>query len=236
MTLQNRVHPSGELFAVAERGTMLGNRGGKFHRDDKSLGKRRWASRHWICCELHYKDMHHEAMGRGYTSLFFLDEVTALAAGHRPCFFCRRAEAKGFVALSGKTTGELDDVLHGERITAFSSPLLGGTKGGGRAELSDTQRILSASENPSNPHPGPPHKGEGEVGGMPDGVMIMVQGDVFAIRGPYLLYWSFGGYTAAIPRTSVPHANLLTPPTIIGILRCGYQPRWHPSALKWETT
>ena len=84
MPLQNRVQPDGSIVAVPERGTMLGNRGGKFHRPDKTLGKRRWASRHWIACELRYKDMHHEPMGEGYTSLFFLDEVTALAAGHRP--------------------------------------------------------------------------------------------------------------------------------------------------------
>ena len=116
--LQNRVHPSGEIFAVAARGTMLGNRGGKFHRDDKTLGKRRWASTHWICCELHYKNIHHEAMGRGYTSLFFLDEVTALAAGHRPCFFCRRAEAKQFVQLSGLSTTALDLILQQERTSA----------------------------------------------------------------------------------------------------------------------
>ena len=116
--LQNRVHPSGELFAVAARGTMLGNRGGKFHRDDQTLGKRRWASTHWICCELHYKGMHHEAMGKGYTSLFFLDEVTALAAGHRPCFFCRRADAKQFVMLSGLSTNVLDAQLQRERTSA----------------------------------------------------------------------------------------------------------------------
>ena len=96
---------------------MLGNRGGKFHRDDQTLGKRRWASTHWICCELHYKNMHHEAMGRGYTSLFFLDEVTALAAGHRPCFFCRRADAKRFVMLSGLSTNDLDAQLQRERTS-----------------------------------------------------------------------------------------------------------------------
>ena len=93
---------------------MLGNRGGKFHRDDKTLGKRRWASTHWICCELHYKDMHHDAMGRGYTSLFFLDEVTALAAGHRPCFFCRRTEAKAFIG--GRKVPEFDAELHAQRL------------------------------------------------------------------------------------------------------------------------
>jgi hypothetical protein len=118
MPLRNRVHPNGEIHAVPQRGTMLGNRGGKFHRDDQTLGKRRWASRHWICCELHYKNMHHEVMGQGYTSLFFLDEVTALAAGHRPCFFCRRKEAKRFVELSGTTTDQLDRALQFERTSS----------------------------------------------------------------------------------------------------------------------
>jgi hypothetical protein len=115
--LQNRVHPNGEIFAVAARGTMLGNRGGKFHRDDKTLARRRWASTHWICCELHYKNMHHDQMGQGYTSLFFLDEVTALAAGHRPCFFCRRSEARDFVRRSGLTTTALDLQLQKERTS-----------------------------------------------------------------------------------------------------------------------
>jgi hypothetical protein len=117
--LQNRVAPDGSLHAVTERGTMLGNRGGKFHRDDKTLGKRRWASEHWICCELHYKGMHHEAMGKGYTSLFFLDEVTALAAGHRPCFFCRRGEAKAF--LGDERVTAFDKRLHFERTTTPKS-------------------------------------------------------------------------------------------------------------------
>jgi hypothetical protein len=122
VTLQNRVDPWGEIHAVPERGTMMGNRGGRFHRDDRTLGKRRWASHHWICCELHYRGMHHEPMGPGYTSLFFLDEVTALAAGHRPCFFCRRAEARAF--LGNRKVDDFDRRLHAERlapgsITAF---------------------------------------------------------------------------------------------------------------------
>ena len=113
MPLQNRVAPNGELFAVPERGTMMGNRGGRFHRDDQTLGKRRWASHHWICCDLHFKGRHHEAMGQGYTSLFFLDEVTALAAGHRPCFECRRAEAMAF--LGGEKVDSFDRRVHAQR-------------------------------------------------------------------------------------------------------------------------
>jgi hypothetical protein len=116
MPLQNRVDPFGQLVATHERGTMMGNRGGRFHRPDRTLGKRRWATHHWICCELHWKNTHHAAMGQGYTSLFFLDEVTALAAGHRPCFFCRRAAARRFIELAGMTSDDLDRRLHAERL------------------------------------------------------------------------------------------------------------------------
>jgi hypothetical protein len=114
MPLQNRVQPDGSIVAVPERGTMMGNRGGKFHRDDKTLGKRRWATYHWICCDMHYKNMQHEAMGKGYTSLFFLDEVTALAAGHRPCFFCRRADTKNFIG--NRKVDDFDRELHPQRL------------------------------------------------------------------------------------------------------------------------
>ena len=121
MPLQNRVAPNGDLHAVKARGTMLGNRGGKFHRDDQTLGKRRWASHHWIACELHYKNWHHEPMGQGYTSLFFLDEVTALSAGHRPCFMCRRKEAKEF--LGEVSVDVFDRALHAERASRLAKVL-----------------------------------------------------------------------------------------------------------------
>ena len=98
MPLQIRVDPFGELVVTPARGTLMGNRGGKFHRDDRTLGKRRWSSRHWICCDLHYKNPEHDAMGQYYTAVFFLDEVTALAAGHRPCFFCRCSEVQLFLS------------------------------------------------------------------------------------------------------------------------------------------
>jgi hypothetical protein len=98
----------------------MGNRGGRIHRDDKTLGLRRWASHHWICCELHYRDLRHEPMGNGYTSLFFLDEVTALAAGHRPCFFCRRADARRFFELMEPklSVDEADRLAHRQRLAS----------------------------------------------------------------------------------------------------------------------
>jgi hypothetical protein len=120
MPLQNRCNPFGELIATPARGTMMGNRGGKFHRDDRTLGKRRWSSRHWICCDIHYKGKQHDAMGRYYTSVFFLDEVTALAAGHRPCFFCRRKEAQHFLSLAAPPlmADAADLILHEQRFAS----------------------------------------------------------------------------------------------------------------------
>jgi hypothetical protein len=118
-TLQNRVTPLGDIVAVSARGTMMGNRGGRLHDDNQRLGRRRWASRAWICCELHFKGRWRPVMGRGYTELFFLDEVTALAAGHRPCFECRRTDAKAFQAAfpGGRLRAwEMDRVLHAERL------------------------------------------------------------------------------------------------------------------------
>ena len=117
MPLQNRVTPYGEIVANPARGTMMGNRGGRFHRDDQTLGKRRWASRHWICCDLYWKGAHHEPMGKGYTSLFFLDEVTALSAGHRPCFYCRRKTAQLFLSLASPplTADAADRIVDKER-------------------------------------------------------------------------------------------------------------------------
>ena len=74
MPLPNRVDPFGELLAVAARGTLLGNRGGRFHRDDRTLGSRRYLTRTWICCRLQFKGRRREVWSKGYTELFFLDE------------------------------------------------------------------------------------------------------------------------------------------------------------------
>src|SRR3954471_10355999 len=121
MPLQNRVDPFGELRTTSARGTLFGNRGGKFHREDRTLGKRRHATRQWICCVLSFKGRQRNVWGRYYTELFFLDEPTALAAGHRPCFECRRQDAERFAALfAGKTqrasAPAMDEMLHAERL------------------------------------------------------------------------------------------------------------------------
>jgi hypothetical protein len=220
VSLQNRVDPWGQIHAVAERGTMMGNRGGRFHRPDRTLGARRWASMHWICCELHYKTWHHEPMGQGYTSLFFLDEVTALAAGHRPCFMCRNAEAKQF--LNGRKVAEFDRQLHKERTTSLTPrcPAQPGLEGGAAGQ--DVSRFASFA---------PRHEG---IENLPDGAMVEIGGAAVAVHGRHLLRWSFAGYTERLPRTPTLRGKLLTAPSIAAILRGGYQPRWHESANTWD--
>ncbi len=111
--LQNRVDPFGALHAVIERGMFMGNRGGKIHRPDRTLTSRRWTSRRWIICVCDFKDRHRVVWGDGYTELFFLDEPTALAAGHRPCFECQREKARAFQsAFPGLATQRRRDGRH----------------------------------------------------------------------------------------------------------------------------
>ena len=232
MTLQNRVNPWGEIEAVAVRGAMMGNRGGKFHRPGRTLGKRRWASHHWICCDIDYKGMRHEAMGEGYTSLFFLDEVTALAAGHRPCFFCRREEAKRF--LGNRRVDEFDRQLHQERL---NKPLPWERSAAQR--MGEGTPIAGLARDPLIPPlpfgNGSPLLPLGE-GNLPTGAMVEIDGLAYAVKSGVLLPWSHFGYGPAIPRNAAPSALLLTPPSITAILAGGYQPRWHQSALTGDWT
>jgi hypothetical protein len=98
----------------------MGNRGGRLHRADGTLGQARWRSRAWIACVTHFRGRHREVWGEGYSELFFLDEATALAAGHRPCFECRRAAARAFAEAWGEPqaprAAEMDRQLHAERL------------------------------------------------------------------------------------------------------------------------
>src|SRR4029078_5957202 len=117
MPLQNRVNPFGDLFATPARGALFGNRGGKFHRDGKTLGLRRWVSRRWICGVLKFKGRQRNVWGRSYTELFFLDEVTAFAAGHRPCFECRRQDAEPFALLFSCKTPRTPAAVRGRTLS-----------------------------------------------------------------------------------------------------------------------
>ena len=200
MPLSSRVSPFGELFAHSARGTMMGNRGGRIHTDDKSLTARRWASRQWICCVLDFKGRQRDVWGRYYTELFFLDEVTAFAAGHRPCFECRRKDAERFAALfsgGGKRASApaMDVILHAERLDGKAKRL---------------------------------HRRPFDT--LPDGAMIARDGTAFAVHGSHLLHWSPFGYAEALPRPRAGEADVLTPPAMLKVLAGGYLPQWHYSS------
>lgn len=201
MTFNNRVTPFGHVVADPARGLFMGNRGGRIHDGAQRLGTRRWASKQWICCTLDFKGRQRKVWGDGYTELFFLDEVTALAAGHRPCFECRRAEALAFAAAWQRATGhrprapEMDAILHAERLD-------------GRAKRTHRRAIT----------------------GLPDGAMVAIADAAFAVNAGRLLRWSPAGYAETRRLPVAGEVDLLTPPSIVAALAAGYRPHWHPSA------
>jgi hypothetical protein len=203
MPLQNRVDPFGELFATSARGMFMGNRGGRIHTNAQTLTKRRWASRQWICCVLDFKNRQRGVWGRSYTELFFLDETTALAAGHRPCFECRRKDAENFAVLwqqafkllTRPRADEMDAGLHAERLDHRAKRLH-------RHKLDD----------------------------LPDGAFVTLERGAGAVRGNTLLRWTPSGYDAPKRRPRDTMAEVLTPPAILAVLAAGYRPQWHPSA------
>lgn len=198
MPLASRVSPFGELFASSARGTLMGNRGGRLHGDERTLGTRRWASKQWICCKLDFNDRHRDVWSDGYTELFFLDEVTAFAAGHRPCFECRRKDAERFASLfSGTrrraTAAAMDKVLHAERLDGRAKRLH-------RRALDD----------------------------LPDGAMIARGAGALAVRGKALLPWMPSGYGTPQRRPRGAVVDVLTPPSMLVVLARGYRPLWYP--------
>jgi hypothetical protein len=212
--LQNRVDPFGEIYAVPARGMFTGNRGVIHDPRTRTLTVRRWTTKAWLICQCEFKGVRREPMGRnarsgnaGWTELFFLDEVTALAAGHRPCFYCRRARAKEFAGCYGVAFGiaepkvtDIDAQLHRERRA--SAPR--------QAESGTTLE-------------------EEAIAALPDGAMVAANGVAFATKAGRLLPWGFEGYGATVSRATLGGAEirLLTPPTTIAVLRAGYRPVWH---------
>ena len=195
MPLQNRLTPFGDLIATSARGTLMGNRGGRLHDPEtKEVTGRRWVSRQWIYCVLSFKNRRRNVMGQGYTELFFLDEWTALAAGHRPCFECQREKAKKFAAFWAAVEGlstpprapEMDLQLHQERL---------------QSRQKATHRQDAAK--------------------VPNGVMIEIDGQAFLVADDNILPWSPTGYGAPLkrPRGGV---AVLTPPMIVAVLAKGF--------------
>jgi hypothetical protein len=207
MPLQNRVTPLGDLVAEPGRGLVYGNRG-CLH-DDRGRIRRRYAGRRWIACRLRFRGWHREPLlqpGR-FTELFFLDEATAFAAGHRPCALCRRTDYIRFGEIwRSRHPGEvgadaMDARLHTERVEPR-------TRG---------HRLHEA-----------------DLADLPDGAFVLRAGIPLLVLGSELLRWSTAGYVERLDRAAPSRTTLVTPPSLVEVLRAGWDPLVplvHPSAV-----
>ena len=209
MPRQNRVTPIGDIIATPERGLFMGNRG--LLHDDQGRIKRAWQLRRWLICLLEFKGRRRVVMTPGrYTELFFLDEATALAAGHRPCAECRRNRYTAFRSawLAGNpriigsqtaTAVLIDDHLHAERISPDR-----------------LKRTFPA-----------------KLDDLPSGVLVKRQGHgehAYLVWHDHLLAWSPAGYRESRVRRKQEEVLVLTPQSTVGAIRAGYTPEVHPSA------
>jgi hypothetical protein len=209
MPRQNRVTPFGEIVAVPERGTVMGNRG-RLHDEARRI-RRPWQVKRWLLCRLEFNGRHRVVMAPDrYTELFFLDEATGLAAGHRPCFECRRKAYNAFVDAwvlgnadvvgpTRPTAGSIDGRLHDERV------------GPGRSK-----RTFRAT-----------------IDDLPEGVLVALDEDLgtaYLLREGRLLAWSPGGYSGRRPPPRGVEVTVLTPASTVNAIRAGYVPNVHPTA------
>jgi hypothetical protein len=206
MPLQNRVTPLGDLVAEPGRGLVYGNRG-CLH-DDRGRIRRRYAGRRWIACRLRFRGWRREPLlqpGR-FTELFFLDEATAFAAGHRPCALCRREDYVRF--------GEIWRSLHPGEVGADAID----------ARL-HAERIVEGSRAQRH------HEGGSDE--LPDGAFVLRGGRPFVAIGDELLRWTSAGYDERVPRPLRTRTTLITPPSLVEVLRAGWRPvvpLFHPTA------
>jgi hypothetical protein len=206
MTLQNRVTPLGELIAAPARGLVYGNRG-CLH-DETGRIRRRYNGKRWIACRLEFRGWRRGPLmqpGR-FTELFFLDEATAFAAGHRPCALCRREDYTRFVSIwrglhaDQRGADAIDAQLHAERLDPKTR----------------THRFHAAS-----------------LDALPDGAFVMFDDSPHLVRGPALLRWTPAGYAESRPRPASERAEVITPRSLVAVLRAGWQgavPFLHPTA------
>jgi hypothetical protein len=212
MPFQNRVSPFGAIVATTARGTLMGNRGCLHDHHDHPV--RQYQGRRWIICVLEFKGRTRKPMLPGhYTSLFFLDEATALAAGHRPCAECQRERFTTFRAhwaaanpeLAGSATPlveTIDATLHHERISHHRYQ-------------HDKIKLTYAEK----------------LDRLPDGVFVVFETSAapYLVHGNRLFPWSFAGYGQPISRTDAT-VQVLTPRSIVRAIAHGYALGMHPSA------
>jgi hypothetical protein len=210
MPLQNRVNPFSQIVAIPERGAWTGNRG-VIHNIEKQIIKNH-AVKYWITCVLHYKGKRRELMmPNRWTELFFLDEATAFAAGHRPCGFCRHADYKKFKQLWLQANGAgygLTDNTSIQMIDAFIHKE--------RLSKSNTQKTYTAFLHT-----------------LPNGVFIKLanEQEAFLWLRRQLYQWSFSGYKKATEVDASQTVEVLTPASYVEVMRLGYEPKVHVSAM-----
>ncbi|WP_151718028.1 hypothetical protein [Gemmobacter serpentinus] len=210
MSLQNRVQPDGEIVAAGWRGEWMGNRG-ILHDGQRQLGSARWRHQNWICCKLDFKGRKRPLMAPGnYTELFFYDEAQALAAGHRPCAECRRADYLHFKSIWESLFGPadakgIDRALHAARIDPGSKRQTAHRVHGHRARL----HCANAAQ-------------------LPQGTMILVDEQPALVWQTGIHLWSPLGYAAAQPLPAA-DVTVLTPAPIVAVLTAGYRPQPHIS-------
>lgn len=210
MPLPNGVDPFGVVQAICRSAAWLGNRG-ELHDAQKRL-VRTWKVKEWLTCQMSYKGWNRKPLMKPgqYTELFFLDEATALSAGHRPCGMCRRQQFTAFKSawLRGNglpattATGDLDIRLHSERTN--------------RGDVDGWQRVLES---------------------LPTGVMVEWNGRAHLWNGKQLREWTPKGYAwvaADIGSASIT-VRLCTPPSVVNAIAAGYPVQVHPSALVART-
>lgn len=206
MPLQNRVTPLGELISDAGRGLVYGNRG-CLH-DEHGHIRRRFNGRRWIACRLQFRNWHrHPLMQPGrFTELFLLDEATAFAAGHRPCALCRRQDYNRFTALWCE--------LH---------------PGQAGADAIDEQLHRERVAPGTRTH----LCHEAALDELPDGAFVLRENRPWLVLGSELLSWTPQGYAGRGPRPAGQRALVVTPPSLLAVLRAGWEsalPLLHPSA------
>lgn len=204
MPLQNRVDPGGELFRTHARGTMMGNRGGAIHNSDREI-TRRFKSRRWIACVLEFRGRHRIVMSeRRYTELFFLDEAVAFAAGHRPCAECRRERFNAFKEAWRRSRGQAQPP-YADEMDLELHPARIGNRG---------EKVTC----------------DAELGSLPDGCFVRLEGRAFLVYDDALLLWTPEGYTQRDAMQKNLVATVLTPKPLVECLRQGYRPEVHESA------
>ena len=204
MALQNRVGPDGTIAAHPARGLFMGNRG-RLHDGDRTLGPARWRHRGWVCCRTSFRGRRRVPMTPGrYTELFFLDEAVALAAGHRPCAECRRADHERFLDHWALAHGdrprasELDRLLHRARAVPGARRLRSW-----RARTAD----------------------------LPDFAFVALPGGPALVLDGAALPFGFAGYDPAVPLPEG-EVDVLTCAPLVRTLAAGYRPVLHPTAIK----